>query len=51
MGKAYNKPEQPKSKIPNCTPEKERMILDALKHFGVLDQSIEYKEGDNHDKN
>lgn len=51
MGKAYNKPENPKSKISNCTPEKERMILDALKHFGVLDQSIEYKEGDNHDKN
>lgn len=44
MGKAYNKPEEPKSRVPRCTPEKEKMILEALKHFDLLDESTEYME-------
>ena len=34
---SYNKPKGPESKTPRCTPHKERLILDALKHFDLID--------------
>ena len=46
MGVAYNKPDEPKSKVKRCPVEKEKMILDALKHFDVIDESTQYKEGE-----
>ena len=46
MGKAYNKPEEPKARVPRCTPEKEKKILEALKHFDLLGQDVEYQEGE-----
>ena len=36
VGEAYNKPKKQNSKVPNCTPEKEKAIIDALKHFGMI---------------
>jgi site-specific DNA recombinase len=44
IGTAYNKPAEPKLRIPHCTQEKEKMILEALKYYDVLDQKTEYKE-------
>lgn len=36
VGEAYNKPKSQNSKAPNCPPEKENAIMDALKHFGMI---------------
>lgn len=36
VGEAYNKPKKQDSKVPNCPPEKEMAIMDALKHFGMI---------------
>lgn len=36
MGTNYNKSKSEKIKIPQCTPEKEQAILDALKHFNII---------------
>ena len=46
VGEAYNKLKEPHSRVPHCPPEKEKMILDAFKHFDLLDESVEYKEGE-----
>lgn len=46
IGEAYNKPKSPKTKVPHCPPEKEKMILDAFKDFGLLNKDVEYKEGE-----
>lgn len=46
IGEAYNKPKNPKTRVSNCTPQKEKMILDAFKYFDLVDESTEYKEGD-----
>ena len=32
----YNKPKSDDSKQPNCTPEKEKAITEAFKHFGMI---------------
>ena len=32
----YNKPKSEDAKQPQCPPEKERAITEALKHFGML---------------
>ena len=32
----YNKPKSKNAKQPQCPPEKERAITEALKHFGML---------------
>ena len=50
MGKAYNKPEQTKNRVPLCTPKKEKMILEALKYFDLLGEDVEYKEDKVNDK-
>ena len=44
IGKAYNKPENPKSRVPKCPREKEEAIIDALKHFKMLKLSVKYIE-------
>ena len=36
VGEAYNKPKSQNSKAPNCPPEKEKAIIDALKHFNMM---------------
>ncbi|MDD6484797.1 MAG: 23S rRNA (uracil(1939)-C(5))-methyltransferase RlmD, partial [Clostridiales bacterium] len=36
VGEAYNKPKRQDSKVPNCPPEKEKAIMDAFKHFGMI---------------
>ena len=36
VGEAYNKPKSQNSKVPNCPPEKENAIMDALKHFNMI---------------
>ena len=32
----YNKPKSENAKQPQCPPEKERAITEALKHFGMI---------------
>jgi site-specific DNA recombinase len=44
LGKAYNKPEEPKNHVPKCPKEKELAIIDALKAYRMLDEGTEYKE-------
>ena len=44
VGKAYNKPENPKSRVPKCPKKKELAIMDALKNFRMLPQETEYFE-------
>ena len=44
VGESYNKPKNPDARVPRCTEEKERMILEALKSFGLVDQNMGYKE-------
>ncbi len=36
VGEAYNKPKCENPKVPNCPPEKEKMIKEALKYFGMI---------------
>ena len=36
VSESYNKPKKQDSKVPNCTPEKEKAIMDALKHFNMI---------------
>ena len=36
VGEAYNKPKSKDAKVPNCPPEKENAIMDALKHFNMI---------------
>lgn len=44
IGKAYNKPEKNKNRVPKCPKEKELMIMDALKFYDLMEQDIEYME-------
>ena len=36
VGEAYNKPKSQNGKVPNCPPEKEKAVIDALKHFNMI---------------
>ncbi|WP_334299592.1 hypothetical protein [Faecalicatena contorta] len=36
VGVSYNKPKSDDVKVPQCPPEKETAIMDALKHFGII---------------
>jgi len=36
VGDSYNKPKSEDAKVPQCPPEKEKAIMDALKHFGMI---------------
>jgi hypothetical protein len=44
IGKAYNKPEKNKNRVPTCPKEKELAIMDALKAFRMLAEDTEYME-------
>ena len=35
-GVSYNKPKTDDVKVPQCPPEKETAIMDALKYFGII---------------
>ena len=36
VGDSYNKPKSEEAKVPQCPPEKEEAIKEALKHFGMI---------------
>ena len=36
VGDSYNKPKSENAKVPQCPPEKEKAIMDALRHFGMI---------------
>lgn len=36
VGESYNKPKSDDARQPQCTPEKEEAIMQALSHFGVI---------------
>ena len=36
VGECYNKPKSEDARQPQCPPEKEEAIKDALKHFGMI---------------
>ena len=36
VGESYNKPKSEDARQPQCTPEKEEAIMQALKHFGMI---------------
>ena len=40
MGENYNKPEDPNARVPKCPKAKEEMIIEALKHFKMLEPDI-----------
>ena len=42
----YNKPEDPKARVPKCPKEKELAILDALKNFRMVPETAEYEEAE-----
>ena len=42
----YNLAKDPDAHVPKCPPEKEKMILEALKHFDLVDEDVEYREGE-----
>lgn len=44
IGKAYNKPEKNKNRVPKCTKEKELLIMEAFKYFDMMEQNVEYRE-------
>ena len=46
MGENYNKPEDPKVRVPKCPKEKELAILDALKNFRMVTETAEYEEAE-----
>lgn len=46
MGENYNKPEDPKARVPKCPKEKELAILDALKNFRMAPETAEYEEAE-----
>ena len=36
VGQSYNQAKSENTKVPQCPPEKEKAIMDALKHFGMI---------------
>lgn len=49
MGKNYNLAADPKKRVPQCPKDKEEMLLEALKHFKMIDASVEIMESENVD--
>lgn len=41
MGENYNKPDNPNKRVPKCPKAKEEMIIEALKHFKMLEPGVE----------
>ena len=44
VGETYNKPDNPKNRVPKCPKEKELAIIEALKAFRMLAVDMEYRE-------
>lgn len=44
IGVAYNKPAEPKSRVPKCPKTKELAIMDAFKAYRMMDPDTEYRE-------
>lgn len=42
----YNLAADPNKHVPQCPVEKEKMILEALKHFDMVPEDTEYREGE-----
>lgn len=40
MGENYNKPDDPNKRVPKCPRAKEEMIIEALKHFRMLEPDV-----------
>lgn len=40
MGENYNKPDNPNKRVPKCPRVKEEMIIEALKHFRMLEPDV-----------
>ena len=40
MGENYNKPDDPNKRVPKCPKAKEEMIIEALKHFKMLEPDV-----------
>lgn len=40
MGENYNKPDDPNKRVPKCPRAKEEMIIEALKHFRMLELDV-----------
>ena len=36
VGESYNKPKSEDAKQPQCTPEKEAAIMQAIRHYGTI---------------
>lgn len=47
MGKNYNLAADPKKRVPKCPRDKEIILLETLKHFKMLDASVELMESEN----
>lgn len=41
MGENYNKPDDPNKRVPKCPKAKEKVIIEALKHFKMLGPDVE----------
>jgi site-specific DNA recombinase len=44
VGENYNKPADANARVPKCPKAKEEIIVDALKHFRMLDEDVEIME-------
>jgi site-specific DNA recombinase len=44
VGENYNKPADANARVPKCPKAKEEIIVDALKHFRMLDENVEIME-------
>ncbi len=44
LGKNYNVSKKTDARVPVCPKDKERFIIDALKHYKMLDADVEMKE-------
>ena len=40
VGQSYNKSKKPLHRVPQCPPDKEEYIIEAFKHFGLIDTPI-----------
>ncbi len=47
MGKNYNLAADSNKRVPQCPRDKEKMLLDALKHFKMIDNSVQIMESEN----
>ena len=39
VSESYNKPKSEDTRVPQCPPEKEAAIVEAMKYYGIIDDS------------